>query len=144
MPVVRVYLPVGRADLAELASSGTLSAGRGAPREAYLVTPGLEAAGGSHDSEDLEYTAFGDAVEAAGRRRDAPGDRRVVAAADADPEWVVPREGTPVTRVALTTGLARSRIAAFHIDEKPGAHDGTDDLLWYDVTEFDEVRALLG
>ncbi|MDN5790784.1 MAG: hypothetical protein L0H25_07940, partial [Micrococcales bacterium] len=81
---------------------------------------------------------------AAERQRLIPGDRRVIAAADAESGWVVPREGTPVTRVVLTTGLPRSRFASFHIDERSGAHGDAGGLLWYDVTEFDEVRALLG
>lgn len=151
MPAVRVYVPAGRAELDEFATTGVLSAGPGTPREAYAVTPGLARVGGGHDLETLEYSAFCDAVEAAGRRRGAAGDRRVVVAADADRDWVVPREGTPISRIVLTGGLPLSRVASFHIDEEAGAgdpslgaSDAADDLLWYDVTEFDEVRGLLG
>ena len=122
MPAVRVYVPAGRAELDELATTGELSAGRGTPREAYAVTPALAEAGAGHDQEDLEYTAFCDAVDAAGRRRVAPGDRRVVVAADAEPQWVVARGGTPVSRVVLTSGVPLGRIASFHIDED--AHAG--------------------
>jgi hypothetical protein len=35
-------------------------------------------------------------------------------------------------------------VASFHVDEEPGAPaDRTTDLLWYDVTEIDEVSGLL-
>ncbi len=153
MPVVRVYVPVGRDDLEHLVASGVLAAGPGTPREGYAVTSGLEESAVGHDLDDLEYAAFSDAVAASGRRRSTPSDRRVVVSADAAPEWVVPREGEPVTRVVLMADLPLARIASFHIDEDAGASGAAgeavgegeaDDLLWYDVTEFDDVRELLG
>jgi hypothetical protein len=145
MPVVRVYVPVGRTELDELATTGTLPAGPGAPREAYAVTPGLEEAAPGLDMEDLEYAAFSDAVAAASAARSAVGQRRVVAAADADAGWVAPRGGNPVSRVVLTAPLPLSRVASFHIDEEgAGSDDEADELLWYDVTELDDVRSLVG
>jgi hypothetical protein len=145
MPVVRVYVPVGRAELDVLAATGELPAGPGTPRVAYAVTQGLEETAPGLDVEDLEYAAFSDAVLASGASRSAPGHRRVVAAADADPGWVAPRGGAPVSRVALTASLPLSRVASFHIDDEgAGPDEEADELLWYDVTELDDVRSLVG
>jgi hypothetical protein len=147
VPVVRVYVPLGRDGLEELAASGSLPAGPGTPRVAYAVTPALEASAPGHDVEDLEYAAFSDAVAAAGALRAAPGHRRVVAAADADAASVVPREGRPVSRVVVTAPLPLSRVASFHVDDEVSVgvpDDEADELLWYDVTELDDVRTFLG
>jgi hypothetical protein len=146
MPVVRVYLPLDRAGLEQLATTGALPAGPGTPRTAYAVTPGLERAAPGLDVEDLEYAAFSDAVEAAAGLRSAPSDRRVVASADADPGWVAPRDGAPVSKVVLTAPLPLSRVASFHIDDEVtvGVDEEADELLWYDVTELDDVRSFFG
>jgi hypothetical protein len=146
MPVVRVYVPLGRKGLEELSSGGSLAAGPGTPRVAYAVTPGLEASAPGLDVEDLEYAAFSDAVEAAGALRAAAADRRVVVAADADPGWVAPGDGRPVSRVLLTAPVPVSRVASFHVDDEvsDGVDDEADELLWYDVTELDDVRAFFG
>jgi hypothetical protein len=143
MPVVRVYVPVGRDGLEELAAAGVLAAGPGSPRQAYAVTPGLEKAAPGLDLDGLEYAAFSDAVRAASALRSAPADRRVVVSADADPGWVVPREGTPISKVVLTSAIPLSRVASFHVDDDvtAGADEEADELLWYDVTELDDVRA---
>lgn len=146
MPVVRVYVPLGRAGLGELATSGSLAAGPGSPRTAYAVTPALEEAGPGLDVEDLEYAAFSDAVEAAAGLRSGPSDRRVVAAADADPTWVAPRQGGPVSSVVLTAPVPLARVASFHVDDQVtvGVDEEADELLWYDVTELDDVRSFFG
>ena len=145
MPVVRVYVPVGLTELDQLATTGGLPAGPGTPRMAYAVTPGLEESAPGLDVEDLEYAAFSDAVAAASGSRSAAGHRRVVAAADADSAWIAPRGGSPVSRVVLTAPLPLSRVASFHIDDVgAGPDDEADELLWYDVTELDDVRALVG
>ena len=107
------------------------------------MTAGLAQAAPGEDAEDLEYTAFCDAVDAAALVR-ATGDRRVVLSADADPGWVVERGGSPATKVLVTAAVPRARVAAFHVDEERGAPEDADELLWYDVTELDEVRRLLG
>lgn len=145
MPVVRVYVPVSRADLAALADGGALSAGPGTTRPAYAVTSELARLEPSADSEDLEYTAFVDAVAAASAVRERPRDRRVVASADANVSAVAPAQPGPVSRVALTEALPLGRVASFHIDEAEGVADGAgvEDLLWYDVTELADVRSLL-
>jgi len=144
MPVVRVYVPVGRAELDELATAGSLPGGPGMPRAAYAVTPALERSAPGLDVEGLEYAAFSDAVAAAGDARTSAGHRRVVVAADADAGWVAPRGENPVSGVAVTAPLPLSRVASFHIDEGVGADEEADELLWYDVTELDDVRSLLG
>ncbi|MDN5768007.1 MAG: hypothetical protein L0H96_06435 [Humibacillus sp.] len=147
MPVVRVYLPVGPADLAELAESGSLSATPASLRVAYAVTPELERSAPGADVEDLEYAAFSHAVVAAGAAARGAADRRVVIAADADPDWVVegePRPRDSVCAVTLAAAVPRARVASFHIDERGASEEGAmadaDALLWYDATELDAVR----
>ena len=146
MPVVRVYVPLGRAGLEELATAGALAAGPGTPRTAYAVTSGLEHAAPGLDVEDLEYAAFSHAVEAAAGLRSVRSDRRVVAAADADATWVAPRDGAPVSKVVLTAPLPLSRVASFHVDDEAAGDvdEEADELLWYDVTELDDVRSFFG
>ncbi|MEP7333765.1 MAG: hypothetical protein ABI692_16940 [Terracoccus sp.] len=162
MPVVRVYLPVGPVDLAELAERGWLSATPATPatpapfRVAYAVTPELARRMPGHDVEDLEYAAFSDAVAAAGAARlpaGDPADRRVVIAADVDPEWLSATEPTSepdaICAVELTEPVPLARVASFHVDERGGstgdvgAAASVDALLWYDATELDEVRGFL-
>ena len=147
MPVVRVYVPLGRSGLEELSSDGSLSAGPGNPRVAYAVTSGLERSAPGLDVEDLEYAAFSDAVEAgAGARRPAPRARRGGAPAAAAPGSVAPRAARPVSRVVLTAPVPLSRVASFHVDDEVtgGVDEEADELLWYDVTELDDVRAFFG
>ncbi len=146
MQVVRVYVPMGRAGLEELATTGALAAGPGTPRTAYAVTSGLEQAAPGLDVEDLEYAAFSDAVEAAAGMRSARSERRVVAAADADATSVSPRDGSPVSKVVLTAPVPLSRVASFHVDDEVtgSVDEEPDELLWYDVTELDDVRSFFG
>ncbi|MEO7448311.1 MAG: hypothetical protein ABI336_08555 [Humibacillus sp.] len=146
MAVVRVYVPLGRADLQTFASTGSLAATATSPRPAYAVTSLLQASAPGLDVEDLEFAAFTDAVEAAGAHRSAPGHRRVVVAADADPSWVVAGAGEPVSGVALVAHLPLARVASFHVDDEStegGAEEEPDELLWYDVTELDDVCSFL-
>ncbi len=160
MPVVRVYLPIGPVDLAELAERGSLSATPATSatpamlRVAYAVTPELERVMPGHDVEDLEYAAFSDAVAAAGtapRPARDPADRRVVIAADVDPEWLStgePKSQTDsICAVELTEPVPLARVASFHVDERGGSTGdagaaSVDALLWYDATELDVVRGL--
>jgi hypothetical protein len=44
--------------------------------------------------------------------------------------------------VVVAEALPLARVVSFHVDETAG-DDGMDDLLWYDVTELDEVLRLL-
>jgi hypothetical protein len=147
MAVVRVYVPLARADLEALASSGTLPAGPAAPLSAYAVTSALRSRAPGLDVEDLEYAAFSDAVVAASTVRSAAHHRRVVAAADADPSWLVQGVGEPASSVVLVGPLPLSRVASFHIDDESAVDDEdeeADELLWYDVTELDDVRSFFG
>ena len=145
MPVVRVYVPVGRQDLDDLAATGALAVDRSSPRNAFAVTDELRSRAAGLDLEDLEFAAFSDAVAASAAARSAPGDRRVVASADADPGWLLGSDGTPVSGVRLVASVPLSRIASFHVDETAGtaADAEADDLLWYDATELDEVHRLM-
>ena len=105
-----------------------------------------------HDVEDLEYAAFSDAVAAAGAIRPPAGEpapRRVVIAADVDPEWLAAdKPKSPpdsICAVELTEPVPLARVASFHIDERGASTDdavaaAVDALLWYDATELDEVR----
>ncbi|WP_374970120.1 hypothetical protein [Terrabacter sp. BE26] len=145
MPVVRVYVPLGRSGLEELAGTGALAAGPGSPRTAYAVTSRLERMAPGLDVEDLEYAAFSDAVTAAAELRAVPSDRRLVASADADASWVAPREDAPVSKVVLTAPVPLARVASFHIDDEvTSGVEEADELLWYDVTELDDVRGFFG
>ena len=78
---------------------------------------------------------------AAAAERAGQGRRRVVASADVDTAVVSRRDGAAdVTEVELDAVVALSRVASFHIDEQPGGDAA--DLLWYDVTELDDVITL--
>lgn len=145
MPVVRIYLPIGRRELDALATTGSLDASEADPRPAFAVTDALRVRAPGLDLEELEYAAFSDAVAAAASARARRGHRRVVAAADADPGWLSPRDGASVTAVHLVRAVPVNRVASFHVDEDEdqGESSGGDELLWYDVTELDEVRRLL-
>lgn len=147
MSVIRVYLPVGRDDLESLASSGHLVASSESPLPAYAVTSALRDSAPGLDVEDLEFAAFSDAVGAAGARRSTPGHRRVVVAADADPAWVLPGGGGPPSAVTLVAPVPLARVASFHVDEETaeaGAEEEAAELLWYDVTELEDVCGFLG
>ena len=144
MPVVRVYIPLGRRGLLALARDRVL---RGEDAgQAYAVTAGLEAAHPAEGVEELEYLAFCDAAAAARALREKPTDRRVVAAADADAAWLSDGDGGTAA-VAVSADLPLSRIASFHVDDATALGSGDespDELLWYDATEIDEVRAFFG
>ena len=92
------------------------------------------------DDEEREYAAWSAAaVDAADRA--GTGRRRVVASADVDTAVVSRRDGAAdATAVELDAVVALSRVASFHIDEQPGGDAA--DLLWYDVTELDDVITL--
>ena len=159
MPVVRVYVPIGRRELEQLSEQGGLVADPTRPLAAFAVTDALAAGAPGLDVEDLEYAAFSDAVAHAHVVRTESTDRRVVAAADADPDWVTAGDDGAVSAVSVVSAVSAvrlvapvpvSRIASFHVDENAGVAPGgspaeeADELLWYDVTELEDVRFLLG
>lgn len=140
MPLTRVYLPLTPDDLTALAEGRSLGP---PPIPAHAVTPALGKPGLVTDQEELEHAAW---LAAAAEALPAPGlppQRRVVAAADVDAASVVhPTAPDVPSRVELSSAVERRRIVSFHVDEEPGATEPTD-LLWYDVTELADVRALL-
>ena len=141
MPAVRIYVPLSARVVKALGERRALGVGD-RPVVAYAVTPGLEAAHPGEGREELEYLAFCDAVAAAGDLRDSAGDRRVIVSADADPDWLEDSEGG-TSAVRLRRDLPLSRIASVHVDDEAAIAAGDespDELLWYDVTELDEVR----
>ncbi|WP_392544917.1 DUF6912 family protein [Oryzobacter telluris] len=140
MPLTRVYLPLTAADLDDLAAGRSVGP---APRSAHAVTAALGRPGLTTDEEELEHTAWLAAADEAvllsgdGRRR------RVIGSADVDAATVGrPTAPDVASRVELSAPLERRGFVSFHVDEEPGATDAAD-LLWYDVTELDDVRALL-
>lgn len=145
MSQTRVYLPLSAAAVRALARERALPA---PPLAAFAVTSSLERSLPTGDEEEWEYAALCEAVEAASGLREGPGDKRVVAAADVDTEWVAETpsaagaEDPALASVEVTGQVVLRDIVSFHIDEEPGA-DGADDLLWYDATELDEVARLV-
>ena len=140
MPLTRVYLPLTPADLAGLAEGRPLGP---APRNAHAVTPALGRPGLVTDEEELEHTAWVAATEEAAGASGSEPRRRVIAAADVDAAIVVhPTSPDVPSRVEVSAPVERRRIVSFHVDEVAGATDPTD-LLWYDVTELADVRALV-
>ena len=132
--MVRVYLPLDPAALEILRGRGEVGP---APVRAHAALAPSARPGLGGDDEEREYAAWSAAAaDAAERAR--RGGRRVVASADVDAA-VVRRENDDATAVELDAVVALSRIASFHIDEQPGGD--VSDLLWYDVTEHDDVVA---
>ena len=139
MTQTRIYLPLDAAGVRRLAAGREVA---GTPVAAFAVTERLERMLPSGDEEEWEYAALTEAFEVADERRDSSPAKRVVLAADVDPSWVTSRAGTQLCAVQLSQPLPLSRVVSFHVDESAG-DEGMDDLLWYDVTELDEVLRLL-
>ena len=133
--MVRVYVPLDLAALEDLRRRGEIGP---VPVSAHAA---VEAAGSSSgkDDEEREYAAWSAAAADAAERAGGSG-RRVVASADVDTAVVSRQDGDGSTAVELDAVVVLSRVASFHIDEQPGGD--TADLLWYDVTELDDVIAL--
>ncbi len=147
MAVVRVYVPLGRTALEALAAAGSLPAGPGAPISAYAVTSALRSGAPGLDVEDLEYAAFSDAVAAAA----GCASRRITVGSSRLPTPT--RRGScreSPTRPPVSCSshpLPLSRVASFHVDDESAVDsvdEEADELLWYDVTELDDVRSFLG
>lgn len=136
MPLVRVYLPLDGPALDALRRTGEVGP---APVAGHTAVPASTRPGIGNDDEEREYAAWSAAAADAASRA-ASGSRRVVASADVDAAVVqVATEGG--TAAEVDSVVALPRIASFHIDEEPGGE--VADLLWYDVTELDDVIALL-
>ena len=155
---MRVYLPATAADL----SSESLS-----PRTAHAATASLAAALPDEDEEGLEVSASLCAADSSVMLLAEPAaqglaDRRVVVAADVDPEVVreVPAgdDVLPGT-VEVAADVPWDRVAALLVDEAEAEADvrlartgdeeaferaAEADLLWFDVTERAALAAELG
>ncbi len=136
MPIVRVYLPLDAAALSTLRATGEVGP---APVAAHTALAASARPGIGNDDEEREYAAWSAAASDAADRA-ADGARRVVASADVDTA-MVQRGSADDTAVEIDTVVALPRIASFHVDEEPGGE--VADLLWYDVTELDDVITLL-
>lgn len=140
MTQTRIYLPLAPDDVRRLAAQRQIGP---APIAAFSVTERVERADPTGLEEEWEYAALTEAVDAATLLQGTSVAKRVVAAADVDPGWVSTygtREGLAAVTVSSVVPLAR--IVSFHVDETAG-DQGTEDLLWYDATELDEVLRLL-
>jgi hypothetical protein len=148
---MRIYLPATAADLSV---EGGLSA-----RAAHAVTPALRAANPAESEEDLEVPAFLAAADASlALLTEADVPVRLVIAADVGA--AEPTQGEDITEVSAPE-VPWSAVVSFHVDDPDdgeaaaliraavsGDDDATDaagelDLLWFDVSERDQLRALL-
>lgn len=150
--VMRIYLPASAADLA---SESGISA-----RPAHAVTPALRQANPGEAEEDLEVPAFlaaADASLAMLAATDVPV--RVVLAADVS--TASPTQGEYLTEVSAPD-VPWSAVVSIHVDDPDdgdaaalvstavgGDDEAIDaaaelDLLWFDISERAQLRALLG
>jgi hypothetical protein len=166
--MMRIYLPGTMRDLARLRDEGALAGGL----TAHAVTPALREWYAGSDTEELEHAAFLDAERRSLQRLagDPTVVRlRVVIAADVPDDVVLPAGGDDEDRavVLVRGGLSVDSVASVHVDEVDAqadvtaaiealgaAAEGDDDaqfavdsaeghdLLWYDVTELDDVLVL--
>lgn len=140
MPLTRVYLALSPGDLDDLAAGRSVGP---VPRPAHAVTAALGRPGLVTDEEELEHLAWLAAAAEAVSRADGGRRRRVIGSADVDSATVAHATAPDVpSRVEVTAPIDRRRFVSFHVDEEAGASD-TADLLWYDVTELEDVRALV-
>lgn len=161
--MIRVYLPATFTTLRALRDNGSVDAAT-----AHAVTPALREWYVEGDAEELEYAAMLDAAEGSLRLLAADAGaprRRAVVAADVPEDWVG-TGGEGRSEVPLSRPVPRERVASVHVDDTeaegdvaaavealPAADagdedarftvDGADghDLLWYDVTELDDLLA---
>lgn len=128
----RVYLPLVISDLARVASSGTVplrATVHGVTTSDRLHHPGV-------DEEELEFDAMCAALDAADDLRSTKEERRVVVAAD-----VPSVDEADALTVRLAAEVPLSEVVSVHCEESAGTApgEGYDDLLWYDVSELDEI-----
>ncbi len=128
----RLYVPLVVDELTVLRDRGVP-----AGTAAFAVTSEMRSEQPGADEEDLEFEAMCESLDAATERRQQPGQRRVVVAADG----AATDDGSGA-RVRLDAALALDEVVSLHVEEtaaEVGA--GYDDLLWYDVTELDDLVA---
>lgn len=123
---MRVYLAAGVAGVNALAEKGAVSA------PAFAVSAAMRRAEPTVDEDDLEYEAALLAEEV----QRAAGERVVVIAANVL-DATEPAEDGAVE----IASVPRSRVVSLHVAEDGADED--EELLWFDVTELDQVRAYL-
>ncbi|MGN6299797.1 MAG: DUF6912 family protein [Angustibacter sp.] len=161
---MRVYVPATIELLKALRDSGFQP-----PVAAHAVTPALREWYVEGDLEELEYAAADEAAEASLRllaSTDSAVPRRVVVAADV-PDEAVSADGLARSGVQVRVPVTLAEVASVHIDDDearadigvaaqavPAADAGDEDaaaeveqaagneLLWYDVSELDDVLGL--
>lgn len=149
---VRLYLPT---TLSALADPSGLH-----PPAAHAVTPGLRAAFPDEDAEGLEFAAMLAAADASVLMladHPAAPPRRVVVVAEVPGPPARPRPGGLPSAVEPPAVVPWSAVVSLHVDEpdaetdvaaaaagdeEAGDRAAERDLLWYDVSELDEVRRL--
>jgi hypothetical protein len=161
---MRVYLPTTLTALSALRDNGLAG-----PLAAHAVTAALREWYADGDAEELEYAAGDEAAHASLRllAADAGAPRRRVVIAVDVPDAVVSTSSAYRSSVSLTGPVGREQVASVHVDGAearadvaqavqalPAADDGDDEaqfavdqaagheLLWYDVSELDDVLAL--
>lgn len=143
MTLTRIYIPLNAAGLRRLAADRAVT---GAPFLAYAVTDAVRAAAPVAVQDEWEYSALSDAVLRSAELLSPGEKRRLVAAADVDPELVGPAvpgdsgDFIEDSAVLILDSVALKRIASFHVDADEASED--DELLWYDVTELPVILAL--
>ena len=118
----RVYLPVSAAQLRLLAVTGELPGSH----PVFTVSDARRRGDPQAEEEELEYDALCEAAEV------DLGPRRIVLAADVD---------LPPGEPHAVDGIARAQVVAVHVSQA-GA-DEEEELLWYDVSELDQLLAEL-
>lgn len=161
---MRVYVPTTVERLQALRDRGFA-----APVAAHAVTPALREWYVEGDLEELEYAASDEAAHASLRLLATTGSavpRRVVVAVDVPDDAAVPN-GVTRSGVEVRVAVTLAQVASVHVDDdearadvslaaqRVSAADGGDDdavadveqaagneLLWYDVSELDDVLGL--
>lgn len=126
----------------------------------HAVTPGLARALPEEDDEGLEYAAFlasADASVSLLATDLAAPRRRVVVVAELAAEAAIPAPGGLPSLVVTNRTIRWRDVVSVHVDDAEAEADVTAaalgdaealdrsadrDLLWYDATELDVVRAL--
>ena len=144
MTLTRIYIPLNAAGLRRLDADRAVT---GAPFLAYVVTDAVRASAPAAGQDEWEYSALGDAVLRSAALLSPGEKRRLVAAADVEPELVGPAVPSDPgdfiedSAVLILDSVALKRIASFQVDADEASED--DELLWYDVTELPVILALL-